>query len=753
MKLGWGRIGRLWAVSLLLLWQAGTAVAWAQPGGFSTAPSQAFKIIAEPSQEARADEVTARLLAWAPQGIGAGRPLWLGLHLRHAPGWHTYWKNPGQAGAATSVQWQLPQGWMAGEVDWPVPVKIPVEALINYGYDGDVLLAAPVQVQATADAATVSVGLQANWLACKIECVPQQGEMRLQLPVGPPVAGDAAVFAANRVRVPANLSNGQLSATVQTDGTEVVFKATGLPAAWRDRPLNVYPETPGVFAPGKTIWQRWEGPILHIKMPLDAWRTQNPETLTLAVALQDAASARQPVIRNASGKTAYRLAARAQGQWPAIAASADISPGSAQEEPVAGAATMEQMQPVAAGPAISWWLVIAGALSGGFLMNLMPCVFPVLGIKVLGLARHAHNPRELRFSGMLYSAGCITSFLLLAAGLLALRAGGEQLGWGFQLQNPYVVAALAALFVVLAFNLLGMFHAGQWLPAAWQALPGRHGLATEAFLAGVLAVLVSSPCSAPFVGAALGLALGLPAVQALAIFACLGLGLAFPVLAASFHPKTLAWLPRPGPWMQTLRQWMALPMFATAAWLIWILKQQSGSMGAAVLLGLLFLLAGLIGVWRLRGGTRRLGVAFFSLALLGLGVTYGRQLAEPASQETLTKGIWQPWSPQRVQAALQAGHPVLVDYTAAWCVTCQFNKKTVLEQQAFLDLAHEYRLVLLRADWSRSDPAITASLRSLGRSAVPTYAVYHPGAIVREPLIVTELLTLEKMRRALENTQ
>jgi thiol:disulfide interchange protein DsbD len=205
--------------------------------------------------------------------------------------------------------------------------------------------------------------------------------------------------------------------------------------------------------------------------------------------------------------------------------------------------------------------------------------------------------------------------------------------------------------------------------------------------------------------------------------------------------------------MQTLRQWMALPMFATAAWLVWVLKQQSGSMGAAALLGLLFLLAGLIGVWRLRGMVRRFGVAFFSLALLGLGVTYGRQLAEPASQEALTKGIWQPWSSQRVQAALQAGHPVLVDYTAAWCVTCQFNKKTVLEQQRFLDLAHEYRLVLLRADWTRSDPAITASLRSLGRSAVPTYAVYHPGAIVREPLIVTELLTLEKMRRALENTQ
>ncbi len=735
-----------------LLWQGGAAVAWAQPGGFSTAPSQAFQIIASPSQETRTEEVTARLLAWAPEGIGTGKPLWLGLHLQHAPRWHTYWKNPGQAGAATSMQWQLPQGWVAAEVEWPVPVKIPVEALINYGYDGSVLLAAPVQVPAAPDAATVSVGLQANRLACKVECVPQSGEMRLQLPVGPPIEGDAALFAANRMQVPVNLPNGQLSATVRTDGTEVVFEASGLPAAWRDRPLNVYPETPGVFALGKAVWQRWEGSVLHLKMPLDAWRTQNPETLALAVALQDVASASQPVVRNASGQTAYRLAARVQGQWPAIAAQADL-PSDPVQEPIAGAATTQQMQPAATGPVVSWWLVIAGALSGGFLMNLMPCVFPVLGIKVLGLARHAHNPRELRFSGVVYSAGCITSFLLLAAGLLALRAGGEQLGWGFQLQNPYVVAALAALFVVLALNLLGVIDAGQWLPAAWQALPGRHGLATEAFLAGVLAVLVSSPCSAPFVGAALGLALGLPTAQALAIFACLGLGLAFPVLAASFHPKTLAWLPRPGPWMQTLRQWMALPMFATAVWLVWILKQQSGSKGAVVLFGLLFLLAGLIGAWRLRGMARRFGVAFFSLALLGLGVTYGRQLAEPASQQMLTKGIWQPWSPQRVQAALQAGHPVLVDYTAAWCVTCQFNKKAVLEQQGFLDLAHEYRLVLLRADWTRSDPAITASLRSLGRSAVPTYAVYHPDAITREPLILTELLTLEKMRLALESTQ
>ncbi len=729
-------------------------MAWAQPGGFSADTSLTFSAMAAPSQEMRTDEVTARLLAWAPQGIAKGKPLWLGLHLRHAPGWHTYWKNPGQTGAPTTVQWQLPQGWVAGETGWPVPVKIPVAGLINYGYDGDVLLAAPVQLQvpATPGVTTVWVRLQASWLACKVECVPQQGEMRLNLPVGPPIVGDARVFAANRMQVPVTLPKNQLSATVQTDSAGLLLKAAGLPAAWRGRPVTVYPETPGVFASEKTIGQRWEGPILHLKMPLDAQRVQNPETVALAVALQEVASASQPVARNAPGEKPYRLATNVQGQWPTPELLADISPNPVQAQ-AASAATTGPMQSAAEGLAINWWLIIAGALSGGVLLNLMPCVFPVLGIKVLGLARHAHHPRELRLSGMLYSAGCITSFLLLAAGLLVLRAGGEQLGWGFQLQNPYVVAALAGLFAVLGLNLLGLFDVGQWLPAAWQTLPGRHGLAIEAFFAGVLAVLVSSPCSAPFVGAALGLALGLPALQALAIFACLGLGLAFPVLAASFHPRALAWLPRPGPWMQTLRRWMALPMFATVAWLVWILGQQSGTMGVAVLLGLLCLLVGLIGTRRLRGMRRRFGMAFFSLALLGLGVTYGRQLAESASQEALTKGSWLPWSPQQVQATLQAGYPVLVDYTAAWCMTCQFNKKTVLEQQAFLHLARKHRLVLLRADWTRNDPFVTASLRSLRRSAVPTYAVYHPDAIDREPLILTELLTLEKIRLALENTR
>ena len=222
------------------------------------------------------------------------------------------------------MQWQLPQGWVAGETGWPVPVKIPVAGLINYGYDGDILLAAPVQVQVAPDNATAVVGLQANWLACKVECVPQQGEMRLNLPVGPPIVGDARVFAANRAQVPVTLPKTQLSATVQTDSAGIVLQAAGLPAAWRGRLVTVYPETPGVFVPGKTVVQRWEGSILHLKMPLDAQRVQNPETVALAVALQEAASASQPVARNAPGQKPYRLATNVQGQWPAPELLADI---------------------------------------------------------------------------------------------------------------------------------------------------------------------------------------------------------------------------------------------------------------------------------------------------------------------------------------------------------------------------------------------------------------------------------------------
>ena len=783
MKTAYCWVNRIFrCMGIVLLGLAGAGAAWAQAPQYWQAPGAEARMA-----EVRSAEVTARLLAWAPQGIALGRPMWLGVQLQHAPGWHTYWKNPGQAGMATHMQWQLPQDWSAGDVHWPAPERFTVGDLVNLGYDGNVLLAAPVQISAVpAHADTVTVALQARWLACRAECLPQQADLQLQLPLGQPLVEHAAVFVAAQQRVPALLPNppGAQAATPAAvharprDGSRVSLQINGLPAAWQGELLNVYPEESDIFDLQAPVEQRWQGQTWHADLPLDAHRTASPDALALVVALPAQSAEQNGIQRNAPEQRAYRLQARVQGNWPAAAASSAESAAStalsasavpatstetaAEPAPMPQAGSANQAEPVApaevssaSGTLWGWWLSMASALLGGFLLNLMPCVFPVLGIKILGFAQHAHSARELRLSGVLCSTGCIVSFLLLAGGLLALRAGGSQLGWGFQLQNPYVVVALAVLFTVLALNFLGMFEVGQWVPQAWQGLGNNHGVKVQAFSSGVLSVLVASPCSAPFVGAALGFALNLPAWQALAVFACLGLGLALPVLLISFAPAMLRWLPKPGQWMLALREWMAFPMLITVIWLAWVLGQQRGVGSMAALLGMLVLLSGLLWACQLQGWARRLGVVFFALALLGMGALQGKELAaapattQAATQAAIAEGGWQPWSPNRVQAALQAGQPVLVNYTAAWCITCQFNQKNVFDQEAFAQLAHQNRVALLKADWTRSDPAITESLRSLGRAAVPTYAIYHPGA-GGKPQILTELLTLEQIRQALQ---
>jgi thiol:disulfide interchange protein DsbD len=378
----------------------------------------------------------------------------------------------------------------------------------------------------------------------------------------------------------------------------------------------------------------------------------------------------------------------------------------------------------------------------------MPCVFPVLAIKMLAFAQHReHSRARQRAQGLAYTAGVVASFMALGGLLLALRAGGEQLGWGFHLQSPAVVATLAVLFTLLALNLMGWFEVGALVPDRLAALQLRHP-AMDAFLSGLLAVAIASPCTAPFMGASLGYAIALPGAQALAIFAALGLGLALPYLAASWVPGVANWLPRPGAWMDTLRRFMAFPMLATVVWLVWVLGHLSGMDGAGSLLALLLSLA--LVVWSLGlSGRSRLVAALFSIALCAvLTGAIGRNVLKmdgAASTEPAT-GAWQNWAPGRVDTELAAGKPVFVDFTAAWCITCQYNKKTTL---ANADVTADFaakKVTLLRADWTRRDPAITQALTQLGRSGVPVYVLYAPG---RAPVVMSEVLRASDLRAAL----
>ena len=742
--------------------------------------------------------VRAELIAHAPEGVAPGQPVWLGLQLTHQPHWHTYWKNPGDSGLPTALNWQLPAGLDVGEVAWPVPQKIRVGTLANYGYEGQVLLAVPLQVSGAfkpplvgSAAQTLEVRLHATWLVCRVECIPEEGSFVLQLPLRGSTALHGTAFAQSLAAQPVALAG---ESTVRAEGDRLHIRVTGLPAAARGQMLELLPETPAVLLhaaeAGKDWTQAWQGDVWTATVPLSPERGDSTATLPLVLALADGAASTASTGTQASAR-AWRTVATVTAPWTQAAPRAEVSPALAAAlaanqaaAQAAQAGATSTALPGASASASGLLAALLGGLIGGLLLNLMPCVFPVLAIKVIGFARHGSNRRAHRLAGLAYTAGVVLSFVALGGLLLALRAAGEQLGWGFQLQSPGVVAALAALFTLLGLNLAGVFEFGQFAPGRLATLQARHP-AADAFLSGMLAVAIASPCTAPFMGASLGFAIEMPAVQALAVFAALGVGMALPYLAASWLPGVARALPRPGPWMATFRHAMAFPMFATVVWLVWVLGQQSGIDGASALLALL--VAGSAVVWSLTlRGRARWTIASVLIAFSAwLAGAIGQNITQPAEQALLAaapgtdagtsagngagsdrsigtgtgshsgtgtdgpspaSARWQPWSAGRVADLLARGQPVFVDFTAAWCVTCQYNKRTTLANAAVLEGFAARNVALLRADWTRRDPHITAALAQLGRSGVPVYVLYAPG---KAPVVMTEILTTDEVHGAL----
>ncbi|MDB5753256.1 MAG: thiol:disulfide reductase (thiol:disulfide interchange protein)-like protein [Ramlibacter sp.] len=677
------------------------------------------------------ERVRAELLAHAPDGVDPGKTVWVGLQLSHQPKWHTYWKNSGDSGLPTQLTWSLPPGVEAGEIAWPVPRKIPIGPLANYGYEDTVLLPVPLTITPQFKPSLgndLEVKLKASWLVCKEECIPEEGEFALKLPTRSTTAGSAQAFEAAFAAQPRAVPGTIPGSTARIDGNALAISVQGLPVAVRGKTLEFFPETGEVIEPGAAWTQAWHGAEWTARVPLFAQRSASPNVMPVVVA---------------DGGQGWRAELKVLGTWPQAAAPATVSPALEQalRANVAAAAAGSN------GASIGFAAALLGALLGGLILNLMPCVFPVLAIKVVGFTRHADDRRGHRIAGLAYTAGVVLSFVALAALMLSLRAASEQLGWGFQLQSPAVVAALAALFTLIALNLAGMFEFRSVLPSSLATLEARHPVANS-FLTGVLAVAIASPCTAPFMGASLGLAVGLPPAQALAIFAVLGLGMALPYLAASWVPAVARWLPRPGPWMETFRRLMAFPMFATVAWLVWVLGQQSGIDGAGALLALLVALSMVAWALTLRGRTR---MALASVAIAGLALVAwatGGALTRQAPEQPLAVAAsrWQAWTPGRVDQLLASGQPVFVDFTAAWCVTCQFNKKTTLAHDGVLSDFDAANFALLRADWTRRDPAISAALAQLGRNGVPVYVIYRQG---RAPVVLSEVLGVQQLRAAI----
>ncbi len=721
---------RLWLVALFLI------AASALPTG--AAAQILMKQSGAQSASVRTEHVQAELVAQAPDGVGPGRPLWLGLSITHAPGWHTYWKNAGDSGLPTQLEWKLPPGMDAGEIAWPVPRRIRVGTLANYGYEDQVLLPVPVAVSdAFAPgplAREVTVRLQASWLVCRQECIPEEGEFTLQIPIQGTTALHAARFEAAARAQPSPLAPGAGSGAQVEDGA-LALRLAGLPAALRGQALEVFAETADMIETAADPSQQWQGDTWVARLPLSPQRSAGPDPVPLVLA---------------HGGQGWRVELPVQGGWPQAAAMAQVSP--ALEAALRANAAGANAAAPAPAPMGLWLAALGGALLGGLILNLMPCVFPVLAIKVVGFARHAQDRRAHRIGGLAYTAGVVLSFLLLGAAMLALRAAGDAVGWGFQLQSPAVVALLAALFTVIGLNLAGVFEFGAMLPSRLAGLQARHPVA-DAFLTGVLAVAVASPCTAPFMGASLGLTATLPGAQALSIFAALGLGLALPYLLASWLPGFARALPRPGAWMQTLRRLMAFPMFATVVWLVWVLGQQSGIDGAATLLALLVALSMAVWALTLRGGSRAVLAPLSIAACAYLVWAWGPKVVEPlpaagAAPVADAATPWRPWQAGLPDRLLAQGQPVFVDYTAAWCVTCQYNKKTTLSDAGVLRGFAAKNVALLRADWTRRDPAITAALAQLGRSGVPVYVLHAPG---RAPVVFSEILSSDALRAAIDS--
>jgi len=716
------------------------------------------------SQTVRTDQVQATLLAHAPQGVplglapeaAAGQPVWVGLQITHAPEWHTYWKNAGDSGMPTELQWTLPPGVRAGDIAWPLPRKIPIGHLANYGYEGTVLLPVPLLITPEYKpgplAKSLDVRLKATWLVCRKECIPQEGEFALQLPLQSSTALHGAAFDAALKAQPTEVQ-GEHRIELKDGGKRLAVRVAGLPEQVRGQALELFPETPNVVvtaaapvASGEPLderrWsQRWDGAVWTADIPVTPDRADSPARMPL-------------VLVSADGQQGWRADAPVSGAWPALAQAAVVSPALEAALKANAAQAADAAAPPApaanAVPLATFVLALLGALVGGLVLNLMPCVFPVLAIKVLGFTQHADDRRAHRVSGLAYTAGVVLSFLALGALMLALRAAGQQLGWGFQLQSPTVVAALAVLFTVIGLNLAGVFEFGHFLPSGAATLQARHPV-VNAFLSGVLAVAVASPCTAPFMGASLGLAVGLPALQALLIFAAIGFGMALPYLAASWWPAVARLLPRPGAWMDTFKKFMAFPMFGTAVWLLWVLGQQSGIDGAGALLALLVALALVLWALGVSGRTRivlasvSIAATAFLASAIGPNVI---KIVEPAAHAAEAPGArWQPWSAERVRTALGAGQPVFVDFTAAWCVTCQYNKKTTLASADVLAALDAAKVQTLRADWTRRDAAITAELTRLGRSGVPVYVLQAPG---QAPIVLSEILSVADVLGALK---
>lgn len=680
--------------------------------------------------------VSAELIA-REASIKPGRPFLVALKLVHDEHWHSYWINPG-TGYATSLDWKLPEGFAAGPIVWPTPhvVKDTKGTITGHGYEGEVLLLTEITPPKELAADTsVTLRAKADWLMCKDVCMPGDAELELTLPVTSedPVDDRAAwVFDEASQRLPAPLAEWTVAA--QRDGKTFTLRLAPAKSETKHRPKDLhFFDSAGLvdYAAAQPVTEENGAYVLTLTAAADA-----PAEVTRLAG----------VLASANGWAEGRKYGGLLVDAPLGATTGAADKPQASNVPPAngapggpGANSIPLLPPPSGNLAATLLL----AFGGGLILNLMPCVFPVLGIKVLGFVNQAGSDRsKVVAHGLVYTLGVLLSFWILAGVILALRASGQQIGWGAQLQVPGFVFGMAVFLLIFALNLSGLFEVGLSATGVGGKLQMREGYGGS-FFSGILAVLVSTPCSAPFLAPALGAAFStaFSAGESMLIFTCIALGLSAPYLLLSIFPAAVKRLPRPGAWMETFKQLMAFPLYATVGWLLWVLAAQTKDDDYALLLIVFGLVLVAMAAWvygRWPKATARTAAAALLVGGLWLGWPAGAEATVPAAAEGYAVK-WETWSPAAVDAARTAGRTIYVDFTARWCATCQTNKAAVFSSAAVLAELAKRNVLLLKADWTSKDPMITAELAKWGRSAVPFNLIYAPDRT--EPAILPELLT------------
>lgn len=671
--------------------------------------------------------VEPKLVADVSQ-ITPGKPFTAALYLKIAPGWHTYWINSGDSGLPVSIEWKLPEGWKAGALQWPIPSKHSDPGdIVTYGYEDEVLLMAELTPPANVQPGEVTLHAKASWLVCEQSCIPGGAELDLALPVKEPSqasqpqlaesaqSAQSDLFAKFRARLP-KAGPPPFVLKWEPHDTEVYLKISGIPAdADLDFfPIATIPRHPELLSPG----------LLRISFPSPP---DPPAVQGLLVVTPKNAAPEGWIVDFQGGKRPSQTA-------PSSASL--TSPGQFPSTPLGG------------GMPLTLFSALGLGFVGGLILNLMPCVLPVIALKIFGFLGQVGESRRRVFRvGLAFVAGIFAWFLGLAALVVAARAAGHGVTWAFQFQNPWFVLGMAVLVFVFALNLLGIFEL--WLPGSGRlvSLSEKEGYG-GAFLHGMFATLLATPCTAPFLGSALGFAFSQSAPVTFAMFAAIAAGMSLPYILLTARPGWMRFLPKPGLWMVRLKQFMGFLLLGTVVWLMGILAAQGGIPNWVSAFGAAWIMLGIgaacwiFGTW-LTPGARPLRQV---LALLGMAVMVlaGLFLSQPPRASG-----WEPWSPERVAALRREGKPIFVDFTADWCINCKYNERFVLDTEPVRAALHGF--ATLKADWTRGDPVISGELKRLGRAGVPVYAVY-PAGPEGEPEVLPEFLTqgivLEALKKA-----